>query len=111
MSDIIRSEGPETSKKKILEDKISYLEMLLQDDEDFFKVLETIVEERLDLYLREIARSREMTEWLDDYYDESASYDVTENSPYENLALLTWITHSREAKKRILDSELEEYFR
>ena len=105
MSDILHCEKPTIlSENKILKDKIKYLEMKLRDDEESFKLLEKTTKYRVTMYILDVV------EWLNEHYNESPSYDVLNNSPYENIILLNWISSTKEEKQRKLDSELEEYF-
>jgi hypothetical protein len=105
MPDILHCEAPTApSEHKILKDKIKHLEMKLRDDEESFKLLEKITEYRVTMYILDVV------EWLGVHYNESPSYDVLNNSPYENIVLLNWISSTKEEKQWKLDSELEEYF-
>ena len=107
--DIIQGADPEVSpKKKVYEDKIKYLETEMSD---FFTYLKDILEDRLEMYMGNLTQTGQMTEWLDDHYDESPTWDWLANSPYENASLLNWISYSDEDKIQVLDDELEGYFR
>jgi len=117
-SDIIQGSEPISSPKKVLEDKIKYLKDELswhQKEEndviDFYTFLKGTLEYRLDMYMGNLSRTGLMPEWLDDHYDESPAYDWIENSPYENVELLNWISYSDEEKAKIMDDELVDYFR
>ena len=106
---IIQGSDPAVSPKKVLEDKIKYLntELTFQEEEGnaFSEWLKTILEDRLDHYME----SKGIPEWLDDHYDESPPYDWLSNTPYENVSLLNWITYSDDQKIRVLDKELGDY--
>jgi hypothetical protein len=116
--DIIQGADPEVSpKKKVYEDKIKYLETELskhQEEEidvsDFFTFLKDTLGDRLDMYMSNLTRKDQLPEWISDHYDESPTCDWLANSPYENVALLNWISYSDEEKTRILDDELADYF-
>jgi len=114
MGDIIRTEGPDylwkSMKVKVLEDKVRYLETELTALREESELILAITEERLDAYFRYQSSIHQMPEWLDEHYDDSPMYDVTENSVLENVCLLDWIKTPPESKKAYLNNELSEYF-
>jgi len=114
MGDIIRTEGPDylwkSMKVKVLEDKVRYLETELSALRAESDLIRDITEDVLDKYFRHKCSMHQMPEWLDEHYDESPMYDVTENSVLENVYLLDWIKTPEEFKRVHLDDELAEYF-
>ena len=65
-NDILSNEGNTPSKRKILEDKIRYLET---ENIIFSEWLEILLGDRLDMYFSNMKKSGEMKYWLYEYLD------------------------------------------